>query len=43
MIDVPFTVDELVEATRDASCGSTGSTTAATSGRWSTWATARWD
>ena len=41
MIDIPFTVDEIIEATRRWS-GSTGSTTAATSGPSSTWATARW-
>ena len=41
LIDIPFTVDELVDASRSWS-GSTGSTTGATSGRSSTWATARW-
>ncbi len=42
LIDIPFSVDDIVEATASW-CGSTGWTTAATSGHSSTSATAKWD
>ena len=41
MMDIPFTVEELVEATQGRPCGSTASSPA-TSGRSCTSATARW-
>ena len=41
MIDIPFTVDEIVDATRDL-VRVNGWTTGATSARSSTWATGRW-
>ena len=42
MIDVPYTVDDARWTPPAPWSGSTASTTAATSGPWSTWATARW-
>ncbi len=42
MIDVPFTEEQVVEATPAVVRESTASTTAATCGRWCTSATGRW-